>query len=145
MASLLFAPPHECCTRYIYLSASSSISRLASSQSNRIQNYQWMLCAVSSVVERSIAARRVSGSNPELRYDCHNLFCFCFIPPRRGGRKKRNHKPTYICQIGPQKSTYLPFFLFSFFFKKVFIAFLRVSRHGEPRNSEKPFLEIFWS
>ena len=63
----------------------------------------------------------------------------------RGGRKKRNHKPTYICQIGPQKvPTYL-FFFFLFFFKKVFIAFLRVSRHGEPRNSEKPFLEIFWS
>ena len=27
-----------------------------------------LYCAVSSVVERSIAARRVSGSNPELRF-----------------------------------------------------------------------------
>ena len=34
--------------------------------------------------------------------------------------------------------TYLRFFVF-------FIAVLGVSRHGEPRNSEKTFLEIFWS
>ena len=36
-------------------------------------------CAVSSVVERSIAARRVSGSNPELRLVC-TFVCMPLLP-----------------------------------------------------------------
>ena len=40
--------------------------------------------------------------------------------------------------------TYL-FFFFFYFFRIFFIAFLGVSRHEEPRNSEKTFLQIFWS
>jgi len=62
------------------------------------------------------------------------------------GRAKKKKPQTHVHLPDRASKKYLPtFFSFFFFFKKVFIAFLRVSRHGEPRNSEKPFLEIFWS
>ena len=38
-----------------------------------------MACAISSVVERSIAARRVSGSNPELRYNFFLLWVYADV------------------------------------------------------------------
>ena len=64
---------------------------------------------------------------------------------RGAGEKKETTNPRTSARSGLKKvPTYL-FFFFLFFFKKVFIAFLRVSRHGEPRNSEKTFLEFFWS
>ena len=75
------------------------------------------------------------------------LWFIFFRPPlvgARGGEKKNNQKPrTYTGSALKKAPTHL-LFLF-LFFKKVFIAFLGVSRHGGLKNSEKTFLEIFWS
>ena len=62
--------------------------------------------------------------------------------PRR--RPLNNQKPrTYTGSTLKKAPTHL--FFFFIFFEKVFIAFLGVSRHGGLKNSEKHFLEIFWS
>ena len=74
--------------------------------------------------------------------------CYAFLPGCVGRERKADRLFSLakrICHSGSQKSTHPPFFLFYFFFKKVFIAFLGVSRHGGLKNSEKTFLEIFWS
>ena len=63
------------------------------------------------------------------------------------GRRKKNKPQTHVLllPLGPSKE-YLPaFFYFFVIFRFFFIAFLGVSRHEEPRNSEKTFLQIFWS
>ena len=57
----------------------------------------------------------------------------------RGGVKKNNDKATYIYRSPPKEYVRTCIFYFFIFF----IAFLGVSRHGEPRNSEKTFLDFF--
>ena len=61
------------------------------------------------------------------------------VPKVLSSGKKRDFRKTQNFHIFKNEQKFL------FFFTKVFIAFLGVSRHGEPRNSEKTFLEIFWS
>ena len=61
----------------------------------------------------------------------------------RGGEKKINHKPTYFCLLGPQKSTYLPFFLFFYFSEFFLLRFWVFLGMRNPETAKKLFCTFF--